>query len=745
MLEAGAPPPATDVRSNSFSSVTSFAGGRTMTLAEEHGALLRRLPPVPDAVSGAAPDTAALIRRLEAGVKERDTLLKAERERSQRNMEALSKRLAESEQREEALHTDLLAAKQDQVALAAAHRRLEDYQRSSSASAEKLASLTDAEDLNQQKHTLLRESLEGERKRRIELEAELEAAYGEHERDREEHARTLAAVQSESEADKQDAAGSAGALEAQLATVRAESAAARAEAAAERQAKEKALGEAAQARTEAAQARAEAAAEQQAKQAALADAAAKHAEATRERAAGADAVAAARGSGEGTMLQLKAQHDAVVRRLEASASQKEAELTADATRRDAAHAAHLAEREAAFAAEAAAREAAHAAEAAAREAAHGAALEAALQARAADYAARRALFRGWTAYRALLARVRERRATRERKRLCAHVWIRCAKARAFATWKDVQRNATKRRCLVRVLNRVKNMGLWKAWNTWAVGTRHQLRLLAKDDSLGRFVHGHGSEIKAVAAGVASSEVELDGLLEALHGLESQRREERARLEAEVGALSDALRAKREACERLRVANAAVLAQFEAAEAEFLDATRRRADATPTTVVGRLVEAVFGLEPPADSEAVRAAVQLDGRGAPDERLAVVASGSVRHRTRYQPARASSTRRVDARRPSSGTARAASAERARGSALCARPPRAAVSPPRAAVSRPLAHNMRTAPRDKGAASAGYYAGYSDADVHVVRVREAARRRPSISTALESPLSTPTGSTL
>ena len=66
-------------------------------------------------------------------------------------------------------------------------------------------------------------------------------------------------------------------------------------------------------------------------------------------------------------------------------------------------------------------------------------------------------------------------------------------------------------------------------------------------------------------------------------------EERARLEAESAALSEALAAKREQCEKLKRANAKVLAQFEAAESEFLDAERRRQAQGATTVVGRVIE------------------------------------------------------------------------------------------------------------------------------------------------------------
>ena len=79
-------------------------------------------------------------------------------------MSSLTKRLLEAEEREAALHKDLLIAKQDSVALEAAQRRISELARSNESSMTKLTSLNDASQLNQQKHDLLTDSLEAERK-----------------------------------------------------------------------------------------------------------------------------------------------------------------------------------------------------------------------------------------------------------------------------------------------------------------------------------------------------------------------------------------------------------------------------------------------------------------------------------------------------------------------------------------------------------------------------------------------------
>ena len=107
---------------------------------------------------------------------------------------------------------------------------------------------------------------------------------------------------------------------------------------------------------------------------------------------------------------------------------------------------------------------------------------------------------------------------------------------------------------------------------------------------------------------------------------AQLTDERARLKGEVASLTDALAVKREACERLRHANARVVAQFEAAEREFLEHERRRADAAPTTVVGRLVEAIFGPETQAQNETLDTIIELDQRGEPQDRMTILAYGS-----------------------------------------------------------------------------------------------------------------------
>ena len=214
---AGAPPPNTGGRSeagsqpradssvsiaSSSQDSTSFNKGaaRRMTITEEHNALLQRLPamvpasgprthtpPVPGSLED---DHVHLIKRLEKGVKERDAMLKQERERARTELKLVQQRLANAEQREAETHNELLAAKHDQVALAAANRQLEELQRSASGTTDKLSSLIEAETLNQQKHTLLLDSLDAERRRRASVEAELDALRNELLQSREELART---------------------------------------------------------------------------------------------------------------------------------------------------------------------------------------------------------------------------------------------------------------------------------------------------------------------------------------------------------------------------------------------------------------------------------------------------------------------------------------------------------------------------------------------------------------------------
>ena len=157
-----------------------FSVGRgARTLIEEHDALVRRLPGMGFAPAAASieDDRAALIKRLENGVRERDALLKAERDRHRSELEALKTRLTNAEEREGSMHNDLLLAKQDTVALAAARRRLEDLQRANESNTEKLSALSEAEGLNQQKHGLLLDALESERVRRAQLESDLDVAH----------------------------------------------------------------------------------------------------------------------------------------------------------------------------------------------------------------------------------------------------------------------------------------------------------------------------------------------------------------------------------------------------------------------------------------------------------------------------------------------------------------------------------------------------------------------------------------
>ena len=107
-------------------------------------------------------------------------------------------------------------------------------------------------------------------------------------------------------------------------------------------------------------------------------------------------------------------------------------------------------------------------------------------------------------------------------------------------------------------------GVWRATaevypvrDIWT--TREAVRKLAREhpELMGRMsndrllVASHAAELHSLQGEASACPTLLDELMDCVKNLETQRREERARLEAEVAALSDALHAKREACERLR--------------------------------------------------------------------------------------------------------------------------------------------------------------------------------------------------
>lgn len=577
---SGAPPPATDIRSvhsacsdtrptssASCSSDGTLLGGHRIQVNEEHAELLERLPAmsaspsnalklVPVAAGSLQDDYAALIGRLEAGVKQRDSLMKQERERHRSELRMLQQRLSNAEEREAETHNELLLAKQDQVALAAANRQLEELQRSNAASADKLTSLSEAESLNQQKHTLLLDALDAERKRRAGTEDELEGAR-----------REIASLREELRRCRDDLS---------------------------RTAEERSAGGA-------------------------------ELEAERTRLVEMGARAG----------QLDAQYRAFVAQKEAEDRQRAA---AERQR------VQLQQSQAA--------------------------------ARAATLLTRNEKAWAWGMWSSAYWREREQS---HKKAIVVRVfsqWLQRPLLHAFIHWRHVRHLIRRLARKAQVIANFRKHFMSDCWKVWSLHMRAAVR------------HDRGvliaqtAELRAV---LGPEGVPLEELHGAIRELETLRREERARLEAEVSALSDALRAQHEGyerlheqCERLRRSNARVLAQFEAAEIEFLDAERLRADAPPSTVVGRIVEAVFGPENrPEHNEAVRAVFDLGGRGDSADRLAVVAAGSTHHHIGVQRTH-----------HSTGTGRSHSRSRQRGSGSALTPSRRAAKPPRSHVTKPTA---------------------------------------------------------
>ena len=553
------------------SSVNSFTQGRRMTLTEEHNALPRRLPGVASApaasTAGLSGDHVALITRLEAGVHERDVLLKNERHRFKDEMSKMQHKLKEAEQRESETHAALLLAQQDQVALIAANRRNEELQRGATAHAEKLQNLSEAEDLNQQKHTLLLEQLETERKKRLALEMEIE-------RMRVEHDKLLSEQRREG----------SGTLEA----------------------------------------------------------------AERRHAA---ALEACQLEGERVLTQHR----------------KEAEKELEHARK-------------------------HIEELCAKLQQREDLVKSTVAKRAASRLFKAATWYCFSTWVALADRAERQLRKKELLTRVAMTLLRRSSVVCFQHWRGWYRSIpeveARRARMIHVMTRITNYKKVLCWNTWKENWHDELLNLAK------LTGTQPSE------GLQTATTDLDELFDAVQALEIQRREERARLEAEVAALSDALRHKREMCEKLRKANAQVIGQFEAAEHAFLDAEQRRAESQATSVVGRIVEAVFGLEPPSHNEAVQTLVQINRRGYPSDRLAVtaeVANDDTRLVSYHQGHK---TRKSSAASKSKKAARAAAAaaeRERRAAAAAAEEERLVVSrrPSGSIVVRPIVEHRRQSP--------------------------------------------------
>ena len=178
---------------------------------------------------------------------------------------------------------------------------------------------------------------------------------------------------------------------------------------------------------------------------------------------------------------------------------------------------------------------------------------------------------------------------------------------AMNAWRAVCRTGRVLEKVRRAGRRLIHANLSRCFDEWAEAVRAEKDYLelTRHHPANRALQAATAELRSLHDALAAlADGALDPLASALRTADAERREHVARLETEVAALAEALAAKRESCERLRQANSRVLAQFECAEAEFLEAERRRSEAQPTSVVGRLVEVVFGGEPPAHSEAVR---------------------------------------------------------------------------------------------------------------------------------------------
>lgn len=434
---------------------------------EEHAQLAKRQTRAHSPATSAALEEghAVLVGRLETGILQRNELLDQERDRHKAEMSALMARLREAEQREALQHTELLAAKQDQLALAEAQRRLSEKERSAAAQAQTLAVLTDAESLNQQKYTLLIDQLEAERNKVRSMSAMLE-------------------------------------------TERQTSAAARAETAA-------------------------------------------------------------------LAAELQSFRDAVAADKAQRATAAEVNMAAKAAAR---------------------------------------------------------LFRAGQAWafgewRGL---VEERHEFEKAVRPFVNKIRRGGLAHGLYSWREACLQEAKMRRLRRVAGRLAHSAYVSAWDTWQAFTTSALRNALRRHSGSSNVLGETNlELQELVASCHAQELALSEAAEHIRLLGASREATCAHLEAEVAHLKEALQSKRESCEKLKRANAHIIAQFEAAEAEFLAIERKRQDAASKSVVVRVVDAVFGgAENSLQAEKMRKLVVAQGslpkrRASPVDRMAIVA--------------------------------------------------------------------------------------------------------------------------
>ena len=131
-----------------------------------------------------------------------------------------------------------------------------------------------------------------------------------------------------------------------------------------------------------------------------------------------------------------------------------------------------------------------------------------------------------------------------------------------------------------------HVGKARAWDQWALTARAARR--ATHRAAREALAACAREIHELNASLRVQSIVLDETHDALGALEVSRREERARLGRGRRPRRRAARQARELRAPQR-ANASVLAQFAAAEAEFYEAERVRAEAP---LVHRIVQAVF---------------------------------------------------------------------------------------------------------------------------------------------------------
>ena len=379
-----------------------------------------------------------LVRRLEAGIQHRDEMMAKERERHRVEMASLSKRLLDADEREAAMQKELLSAKKELMALDAAHRRIAEMTRTNDAAAHKLASLSDAASLDQEKHTVVSNMLEAERRTGASLRAELEA------------------------------------VRAQMArsTVRA----------------------------------------------ADSDAALKQLESMRATEVGK------------LEAQLRIARDQVLYRTIQRFLQRDLSCCLDQ----------------------------------------------------------------WTEWAVKQQKVQITLGLARRK--LHHCWL----GSSFRTWLGQTQISKRIGVILARAKEIDGARLNHAWSTWAVLAHQAMRRLLrhKRSTLKVDLGAVTQELQELQASCHAQQVSLSESLDLIRTLELIHREEHGRMETEIAALKDRLRAKRESCEKLRRVNTHIIRQFEAAEADFAAAEQRRKESASSSVVGRVFESVFGSEPPA---------------------------------------------------------------------------------------------------------------------------------------------------